>query len=397
MSTGTSLGTAAATTPSSTRPASWWAVVTLGLGIFTLVASEFLPASLLTPIAAGLGVSEGVAGQLVTATAVAGILAGPAIVALLPPIDRRWVMIALTGLSIASNVLVALVPNLALMLLGRALLGISLSGFWALSLAVVSQLVPPQRLGRAMMIVNTGVSLATVAAVPIGAYLGAQLGWQAVFLGAALAGALTLILQLTALPRMEAGERSGLRPLLATLSTPIIAVGFAALALLVTGHFAAFTYVRPMLDEVDGITTGLLAVLLASYGVASFVGNLVAGLLADRHLRPLLVVVPIMVAAGTVALAVAGTSLPVTIVAIAAWGTGFGAVPTMVQTWLGHVAPDRLESGGALTVTTFQTSIALGAAFGGLLFDTLDVGAVFLAAAIAAALGTLIFSRVRTS
>ncbi|HEY9412542.1 MAG TPA: MFS transporter [Jiangellaceae bacterium] len=385
------------TSPSASRPAAWWAVVSLGLGIFTLVTSEFLPASLLSPMAEHLGVSEGVAGQLVTATAVAGIVAGPVIVALLPPIDRRWVMLALTALSIASNVVVAVAPSLAVMLVGRALLGISLSGFWALSLAVVAQLVPTERLGRAMMIVNTGVSLATVAAVPLGAYIGEQLGWKVAFVGAAVAGGLTLVLQFAALPRVEASERSGLRPLIDTLLTPVIGVGFIALALMVTGHFAAFTYVRPMLDRIDGLRPGTLALVLAAFGVATFAGNLLAGFLADRRLRVLLVAMPLVIAVTTTVLALADGSLGIALAAVVAWGVGFGGVPTMVQTWLARVAPERLESAGGLTVSTFQISIALGAAIGGIVVDAIDVRATFVMAGVAALIGSMIFSRVRTS
>ncbi|ACQ79393.1 major facilitator superfamily MFS_1 [Beutenbergia cavernae DSM 12333] len=374
----------------------WWAVVTLGLGILTLVTSEFLPSSLLSPIAADLGISDGTAGQLVTATAVAGILAGPVIVASLPPVDRRLVMVALTALSVGSNVVVALAPSLPLMLAGRALLGVALSGFWALSLSVVSRLVPAQRLGRAMTIVNTGVSLATVAAIPVGAFLGERAGWRAVFLGAAAVGVLTLVLQLTALPRILVDERSGLRPLLDTLRTPALALGFVGLALLVTGNFAAFTYLRPMLDGVGGMNAGLLAVVLAAYGVASFAGNVVAGVVGDRRLRALLVAVPLAVAASTAALGIAGDSLLVVVGTVVLWGLGAGAIPTMIQTWLARVAPDRLESGGGLIVATFQTSIALGAALGGLLVDAFDVDLAFLVAGLAAGLGALVFSRVRT-
>lgn len=385
-----------AVTPSAPRPASWWAVVTLGLGIFALVASEFLPTSLLTPIAADLGITEGVAGQLVTATAIAGIVAGPGIVAALPPVDRRWVMVALTALSVISNLIVALAPNFALMLVGRALLGVAISGFWALSLAVVAQLVSPERLGRAMMIVNMGVSLATVAAVPLGAYLGELLGWQAVLMGAAGAGAVALVLQLTALPRIAASERSGIRPLIDTLLTPIIAGGFVGLALLVIGHFSAFTYVRPMLDRVQGMDAAFLAALLAAFGVAAFLGNLVAGFVTDRWMRAVLVTVPLLIAASTTVLALTTTNHAAVIVAIVGWGLGFGGVPTMVQTWLARMAPERLESAGGLTVAVFQVSIAVGAAVGGILSDSIGVSAAFLAAGAAAVIGAIVFSRVRT-
>jgi DHA1 family purine ribonucleoside efflux pump-like MFS transporter len=393
----TAITSTSTVTSSTTRPAAWPAVVALGLGIFTLVASEFLPSSLLSPIAADLGVSEGVAGQLVTATAIAGIVAGPAIVAVLPPIDRRVVMLALTALSIVSNLIVAVVPSFALMLVGRALLGVALSGFWALSLGVVSHLVPVERVGRAMMIVNTGVSLATVAAVPVGAYVGEQLGWTAAFFGAAAAGALALIVQLIVLPRVEASERSGIRPLLDTLFNPVMGVGFLGLALVVTGHFAAMTYVRPMLDRVDGLDPALLALMLATFGAAAFAGNLVAGFLADRSLRTLQIAAPVVIAVTTSVLALLGGSLTVAFVAVVAWGIGFGAVPTTVQTWMARVAPERLESAGGLTVATFQVSIAIGAAAGGIVVDAIDVRATFLAAGVAALLGSMVFARMRTS
>lgn len=386
-----------ATPTEQSRTAGLWPVVTLGLGIFTLVASEFLPASLLSPIAVELGITPGMAGQLVTATAVAGMVAGPGLVAILPPVDRRWVMAGLTALSVASNVLVAVAPNLGLMLVGRALLGVALSGFWALSLAVVAQLVPAAHLGRAMTVVNTGVSLATVAAVPLGTYVGEQLGWRATFWGVAAAGVVTLVLQVVSLPKIGASERSGLRPLVETLSRRVVATGFAALALLVTAHFAAFTYVRPLLDRVDGLGAAGLAGLLAAFGAAAFAGNLAVGATVDRYLRTVLVAVPIVIAGATSLLAVAGdASVLVVAVGVVAWGLGFGGVPTMVQTWLGRVAPDRLESAGGLTVAVFQVSIALGAAAGGILNDVLDVRVAFLAAGVAAAVGAVGFSRVRT-
>lgn len=382
--------------PREATRGAWFAVITLGLGIFSLVASEFLPASLLTPIAADLGLSEGTVGQLVTATAIAGIAAGPALVALLPPIDRRLVMLGLTALSVVANLIVWLLPVFPLMLLGRVLLGVALSGFWALSLSVVSSLVPAATVGRAMTVVNSGLALATIAAVPIGTAVAAQLGWQAAFAGVAMLGAITLLLQFFALPTIAPAERSGLRPLLTTLTTGYIAVGFLALAFVVVGHMAAFTYIRPMLDRVHGIGTGPLAMLLALFGAMSFLGNIMAGILASRSIRLLLVLVPTLIAVTTATMALAGTSMAVVAFAIAVWGLGFGAVPTTVQTWLARVAPDRLESGGGLTVATFQVSIAAGAGIGGVLSDGFGPQWAFGVGGLAALIGAVVFSRVRT-
>lgn len=376
-------------------PAAWLAVVSLGLGIFTLVASEFLPASLLSPIAAELGITEGAAGQLVTATSVIGIIGGPLVVSALPRANRRWVMTGLTTLAIVSNVLVALAPVFGLMLASRLLLGIAISGFWAMSLAVTAQIVPADRLGRAMTVVNVGVSLATIAAVPAGAFLGELLGWRIVFLLAAGAGVLALAAQLATLPSIPPSGAPGFRTLVQTARRPVVALGIAAIILIAGGHFMGFTYLRPAFEAIDGLTPALLAILLLVFGVASFIGNLLAGPLADRRLPVLVIAAPVAIGAATVLFALTGSNLAVAFVLVFVWGAGFGAVPTMVQTWIARVAPDRLESAGGLIVAAFQIAITIGAAIGGLLVDSVGVQAALIGGGVAAVLGAGVLSSAR--
>ena len=377
------------------RPTAWLAVVALGLGIFTLVASEFLPASLLSPIAAELAISEGAAGQLVTATSIIGIIGGPLVVSVLPRVDRRWVMTGLTTLAIVSNVLVAIAPVFGLMLASRLLLGVAISGFWAMSLAVTAQLVPADRLGRAMTIVNAGVSLATIAAVPTGAFLGELLGWRAVFLIAAAAGVLALAAQLATLPTVPPTGAPGVRTLLQTARTPVVAVGILAIVLIAGGHFMSFTYLRPAFELIDGLTPALLALLLVVYGVGNFVGNLAAGPIADRRLPVLVIAAPLAIGAATVLLALGASGVALAIVTVFIWGVGFGAVPTMVQTWIAHVVPERLESAGGLVVAAFQVAITIGAAVGGLLVDSVGVQVALIGSGIAVVLGAGVLSSAR--
>ncbi|WP_022891004.1 MFS transporter [Agromyces subbeticus] len=394
-SSASSSASANETAPAPVPRAAWLAVVSLGLGIFTLVASEFLPASLLSPIAAELGISEGAAGQLVTATSIIGIIGGPLVVSGLPRVNRRWVMAGLTTLAIISNVLVALSPVFGLMLASRLLLGIAISGFWAMSLAVTAQLVPSDRLGRAMTVVNAGVSLATIAAVPAGAFLGELLGWRAVFLIAAGAGVLTLAAQLATLPSIPPTGAPGFRTLLQTARRPVVALGILAITLIAGGHFMGFTYLRPAFESVDGLTPALLALLLVVYGLANFIGNLAAGPIADRRLSVLVIAAPVAIGAATVLFALLGSNLALAIVTVFVWGVGFGAVPTMVQTWIARVAPDRLESAGGLVVAAFQIAITIGAAVGGLLVDSVGVQAALIGGGIAAVLGAGVLSSAR--
>ncbi len=156
---------------SSAKPA-WRAVYALALGVFGLIVAEFLPASLLTPMASSLGVSEGMAGQAVTATALVALVTGLLIAPATRNIDRRWVLMFFSILQIVSSLMVAFADSLAFLLLGRLLLGIAIGGFWAMSTATAMRLVPAAHVPKALAIIFSAVSVATVVAAPLGSYLG---------------------------------------------------------------------------------------------------------------------------------------------------------------------------------------------------------------------------------
>ncbi|TAL20860.1 MAG: MFS transporter, partial [Aquabacterium sp.] len=161
-----------AVAPAAPADARWLAVTSLALGVFGLVTAEFLPASLLTAMAADLHVSDGAAGQAVTATALVGAVAAPSIPLLTRRFDRKSVMLALTVLLVVSNALAATAASLPMLLSARVLLGIALGGFWSMSAALTMRLVPEGLFARAMSFILTGVSVATVCAAPIGAWMG---------------------------------------------------------------------------------------------------------------------------------------------------------------------------------------------------------------------------------
>src|SRR6186713_2653284 len=164
---------ASGATPANGAPgeaaALWAAVASLSLGVFGLVTAEFLPASLLTAMAADLHVTAGAAGQAVTATALVGAVAAPAIPLLTARFDRKRVLLTLTALLFVSNLLAAMAGSLAVLLFARVVLGVALGGFWSMAAALAMRLVPERLFPRAMSLVLTGVSIATVCAAPVGA------------------------------------------------------------------------------------------------------------------------------------------------------------------------------------------------------------------------------------
>jgi DHA1 family purine ribonucleoside efflux pump-like MFS transporter len=357
--------------------------------------AEFLPASLLSRIAGDLGVSAGVAGQSVSVTAIVAAIAGITIPVLLPRMDRRHLMLCLSALSVLSSLLVAVAPNYPVLLAARVFLGIAAGGFWAIGISLTARLVPPAKLGRGLTVVNIGVSLATVAAIPLGTWLGELWGWRTVFVLAGAVGVIAVILQSIVLPSVQPTAATGFGPLLATLRSRAILIGLFAMGLVVGGHFAGFTYIRPAAADIGGLDPSQLAVLLVIYGVAVFLGNLAAGPLADKQLRLAVLLFPAAIGVAMLVFALAGTTAAGTIAAVALWGIGFGAVPTATITWMARAEPTRLESVGGLQAAAFQVAIALGAVVGGLLVDGIGVQTALIAGGASAVLGALLLVSIK--
>lgn len=372
--------------------ARWGAVISMTLGVFGLVTAEFLPVSLLTPISADLAVTSGVAGQSITMTAIVAAIAGPAVVIGTRKFDRRWTVLALTLTLIVSSLIAASAGSIYTLLVARFLLGIGLGGFWAMSAALAMRLVPPALMPRAMAIIMTGVSLATVCAAPLGAWIGATMGWRWAFILSAGIGGVALLIQAITLPALPPSGHAGLGTMASLLRRPAMRTGLFTILLVITGHFAGFTYIRPFLERVPNLGVETISLVLLAYGVAGFFGNILGGVVSERSPRLSVTIFASLIAATAVTMAVAGSSQAVAAVAVAIWGFAFGAIPVSLQSFVVRAGSDEAESAGALMLTTFQIAISSGAVLGGILLEVqgpvsvvsfLAVGALLAASVMA--------------
>lgn len=378
--------------PTSTN---WGAIVSLMLGVFGLVTAEFLPISLLTPMAADLGVSVSAAGQAVTATAIVGGLAAIVTAILTRNIDRRIVVWGLLAMLVASSLIAATATSYASLLVARILLGVGLGGFWSMVGAIALRLATPGSVPRAMSIIFAGVSAATVTAAPLGAYMGDVWGWRSAFYLATAIGVVALFVQLLTMPRLRPDLTPSFGAMFGLLRRRQVVLGFVALLLLISGHFAGFTYIRPFLEQAPQFGVQAISLVLLAFGVAGFVGTLLAGPILARSVRIDLTIGALAISAMMFALASFGASTVVAVGAVALWGMAFGLIPVGFQTWAVKAAPNDTEAIGGLIVAAFQIAITLGAALGGVFVSGYGVsGAVVYA--MAATLGAgLIFSLYR--
>jgi predicted MFS family arabinose efflux permease len=239
------------------------------------------------------------------------------------------------------------------------------------------RLVPPRLLPRALSIVFAGVSVATVSAAPVGAYLGDLLGWRAIFAIAAAIGTLTLLVQMLTIPKLPPQSMPTLWTLLELLRRPSIRLVLITILLSISGHFAGFTYVRPFLEQVPVLSIELISLVLLAYGVGGFFGNLTGAVLVERNAPAAVILGSLLIAVTAFVLVMFGTSVLVAAAGVALWGFAFGAIPVGVQTWIVRAAPDQPEGASGLIVAGFQVAIAGGAILGGVLVDNLGaVGAI---------------------
>lgn len=388
-----SLAAVKAETPLDEASPAWAAVVSLSLGVFGLVTAEFLPVSLLTPLAADLGISVGSAGQAVTATAIVGAIVAPTMAIFTKGIDRRHVMWAFSLILILSNLVSAFASNFAMLLTARISLGVALGGFWSMSAAMAMRLVPMRLVPRAMSVMLTGVSFATVCAAPVGAYIGDLWGWRAAFLSAAGVGVLALVVQLATLPSLPPIGTPGLRTLVSLLRRPSLRLALITVLLVISAHFAGFTYVRPLLEQVPMLSISEISLVLLAFGIGGFFGNFAGAFLVERSLRLDITLAAFVIGLMAVLLILFGATPWLAGVAVAVWGFAFSMLPVGFQTWTVRAAPDEAEGAGGLLVATFQISIASGAILGGVFVDNFGaLGAPFYSAIAALIGGALVFT-----
>lgn len=356
----------------------WLAVASVALGAFALVTTEFLPVGLLPSIATELHVTEGVAGMMVTIPGLVATVAALAVPLAAGKSDRRYVIIGLMALLAISNGIVALSSSFALTLFGRALLGIGVGGFWAVGGGLGPRLVPARWAARATSLIFAGISLGTVAGVPAGALIGELVGWRIAFgVGAVLAvvGAAAMMALMPALPTAVAMKARDLPQLLRIKKARL---GMLATALIFIGQFSAYTYITPFLGQVAGLSAKTISALLLTYGAAGFVGNIIGGWAVARSVRGSLIATGLVLGLSSLVMPLFGASLAAITALTVIWGLAFGSMPISVQTWMFQAAPDAMESGGAVFVSTAQISLATGALVGGVSVDHLGISSALV-------------------
>jgi len=374
---------------------SWLGVAAITASLFTFVTTEMMPVGLLTPMSAGLHVALGVAGLMVTLYGVSSGLGVPFIVAWTRHVNRRLLLTALLAVLAAGNLVIAAAPDFALVMAVRLIMGFANGAFWAIGVSMAMRLVPERHANRAASIALSGISIATVAGIPLGTFLAGISSWRTTFLIWSGLSALVLLAVAWTVPSLPSDNAVPVREVfnLPRVNAPLRQVMYTVV-LYVLGHYSAYTFVRPFMEKDAHASSAFITGLFMVFGAGGAIGNFAAGYLLKKSLKGTYVAARALLVLSLLMLLALGHSQAGAMVAAAVWGLAFGAANLCQINLVLAGAPDRFEAAMSINTLGFNVSIALGALIGGVFADQAGLssavwfGVVLTAASVVVTLGT---------
>jgi predicted MFS family arabinose efflux permease len=370
-------------------------LLALATAAFTDVMTDLLPAGSLPQMSRALHVSETRVGLLVSAFAAASALAAIPVTAAVRGLPRRPVLAGVLAGFAVLDAVTALSSSYPLTFAVRLLAGIMGGTLWSMLAGYAARMVPARNRGRAIAIVLAGITAALSLGLPAGAALADVAGWRVGFASLSVVALLLVAWVGRTVPPFPGEARPGRTPLLRVARQPGIRTILAVTLVLLTGHQAMYTYVAPFATD-SGL--GHISLVLLVFGTATAGGIAVTGLLADRHLRPVLLTALALVVTAMVTLGSGARAPAVLLSAVALWGVAFGGAPTLLQTALTDVSgPGHADMATSMQTAVYNIGIAAGSLAGGLILQRAGAGALPWATSLlsAAALASVAAARRR--
>lgn len=365
--------------------------IALAAGGFGIGTGEFVIMGLLPDVATTYGVSVPEAGRVISAYALGVVIGAPIIAVLAAKLSRRTLLLMLMGVFAIGNVTSALAPDFWSFTVLRFVTGLPHGAYFGVAALVAASMVPPYRRARAVGRVMLGLTIATLIGTPVATFIGQLMSWRAAFLMVGAIGVLTVVLIALYLPKDKVAEGASIRRELGAfgrlqvwLTLGVAAVGFG-------GMFSIFSYIAKTTTDTAGLPVGMVAIVLALFGIGMNVGNVVGSRMADYSLKG---TIGVMLAFNVILMTVFSLTAadPVMLcICVFLTGCGFAACPA-VQTRLMDVAADAQTLAAASNHSAFNIANALGAWLGGLVISQgYGYGSTGYVGAVLSALGLVVF------
>ncbi|KVO23711.1 MFS transporter [Burkholderia ubonensis] len=356
------------------------ALLALTISAFAIGTTEFVIVGLIPTIAADLAVTLPSAGLLVSLYALSVAIGAPLLTALTGRVPRKTLLAGLMALFTVGNLVAWQAPGYESLIVARILTGLAHGVFFSVGSIIATTLVPKDKAASAIATMFSGMTVAFVAGIPLGTFIGQHFGWRATFLIVALFGLVAFLGAVAFVPRrLPQTEPAPLARQFRVLAQPRLLLVFAMTAVGYGGSLIAFTYMAPLLEQIAGFTPSQVSLVLVGYGVSVAFGNVWGGKLADR-VGPVKALKRIFLLLAVVLLALTFTVHVkwLAILTMLAWGAvAFGNVPGLqvyVVKQARHFAPDAADVASGFNIAAFNLGVAGGSSLGGLIVAHVGLG-----------------------
>jgi MFS transporter, DHA1 family, inner membrane transport protein len=337
-------------------------LILLAFVSFVVMATEVVPVGVAAVFTEQQGVGDGGTGLLVITYALGVAVGGPLLTLTLVRVDQRLLLTTLIGAFAISQAMTAAAPTLPLILAARVVSGLIAGATFAAVTVIAYRVAARATKGKALGTVALGISLATVIAAPAANLIASGLGWRAPFWILALMAAVALVPVRRLVGAGRLSDIARTRQLRALLR-PGVRSALSTTVLVDPALFCAYTYLVSLV--VARGAGGDVAFALVAFGVGAASGTALGGRAFDRSPRWGLIVASATTGVSLLALALAGTALPL-VAACFFFGLGaFAAIP-ILQGGVLHHAPEAPLIAAAVNVSAFNLANAIGAGAGAL-------------------------------
>ena len=367
------------------------AVVTLIMISFALGMSEFIIVGILPDIATGLNIPLTTAGGLVSLFAFVYAPATPIGAALASRFERFHVIAALMAVFLVGNILCAVAPNYAVLLVARVIIALISGTTVATSMTFVDDVASPKNRTKFVAWVFSGFSVAAVFGVPVGTAVANALGWRWAFYVIVAMTVVLIAAMFKVLPKNHYGPRSRFLAQFFIFTEPRIWAGIISVVCGAAATYVFYTYLSPILQDEIGMPASMVSIALSAYGLMCLASNLYSGKLGDRGrgTKPLIGVLPIyLVQAVLLALLPFAVMNPIAgcaLLLVLGFFMYLQNTPSQVlyMDVAAETHPGSLNLASSFNSMAFNIGIAVGSAVGGLVTDTVGMhwlgpfGAIF--------------------
>lgn len=360
------------------RKRSTLALLALAISAFAIGTTEFISVGLLPLIAKDLQIPVTTAGLTVTIYALGVTIGAPVLTSLTSRVPRKMLLFWIMAFFIAGNTIAASATTITMLLIGRVVSAFAHGVFMSIGSTIAADLVAEDRRASAISLMFTGLTVATITGVPLGTYLGQQLGWRMAFVGIVAIGVVALIANVILVPgNLRKGVKTTFGDQLKLVANSRLLLMFIITMLGYGGTFVVFTYLSPLLTEVTGFSAGEVAIILLVYGIAIAIGNVIGGKLANKNpLGALLVMFVIQAIVLFVLFATIPFKLAALITIFFMGIMGFmnvSGLQVYVVMLAERFVPSAKDVASAVNIAAFNAGIALGAYLGGVITDSIGL------------------------